>query len=139
MNVMDNCVQFWATVLSPVVGMAAIIVALIISHRSTKKAQQQIDAIYKLQGIFVASQTPTIIDAQRKYEQELDKIEELIEEAENEIQIVNPFAFQGARINMIEEMERKREQNDDLEALKKKRQEIKDNLSLIQAYIDRTK
>lgn len=33
---------FWATILSPIIGVIAIIVALIVSHSSTKKAQQQI-------------------------------------------------------------------------------------------------
>lgn len=136
---MNVCIQFWATVLSPLIGVAAIIVAFIISHRSTKKAQQQINAIGKLQDVFVAAQAPTIMEAKLKYEQELEEIEVLIVEVEKEMQMVNPFAFQGARIDMIKERERKREQNENLEALKKKRQEIKENLSLIQAYIDRTK
>lgn len=42
--------QTWlniATIASPIVGVAAIIVALIISHRSSRDAQRQIDEIRK--------------------------------------------------------------------------------------------
>ena len=40
-------IMFWATVASPVVGAIAIIVALIISYRSSCDAQKQIDEIRK--------------------------------------------------------------------------------------------
>ena len=63
-----DTLQFWATVLSPLIGVAAIIVAFIISHRSTKKAQQQIDAVYNLLDVFMAAQAPTMIEAKQKYE-----------------------------------------------------------------------
>ncbi len=131
-------IQFWATVISPVVGVAAIIAAFIISHRSTKKSQQQIDAVYHLLDVFVAAQAPTIMEAKRKYEQQLDEIDGLIAETKEELQTVSPFAGQGARIDLIEEMSRKREQNEELEALKRRRQEIKDSLNLIQAYLQKT-
>lgn len=40
-------IQFWATVASPIVGVVAIIVALIISYRSSRDAQKQIDELRK--------------------------------------------------------------------------------------------
>lgn len=38
-------IQFWATVLSPIIGVAAIIAALIISHRSSRQAQNALKDI----------------------------------------------------------------------------------------------
>ena len=38
-------IQFWATVASPIIGVGAIIFALIISSRSSKDAQKQVDEI----------------------------------------------------------------------------------------------
>lgn len=40
-------IQIWATVASPIVGAIAIIVALWVSHRSSRDAQKQIDEIRK--------------------------------------------------------------------------------------------
>lgn len=45
-ELMDT-IQFWATVISPIIGAAAIVVALIISRRSSRDAQRQIDEIRK--------------------------------------------------------------------------------------------
>lgn len=50
-----SSVLSWATVASPIVGVIAIIVALIIAHRSSKETKQQIEAIYKLLDVFVAA------------------------------------------------------------------------------------
>lgn len=40
-------IQFWATIASPIVGVVAIVVALIISSKSSRDAQRQIDEIRK--------------------------------------------------------------------------------------------
>ena len=57
--------MFWATVLSPVIGIIAIIVALYISHKSSKEAQKQIEAVYNLLEVFVAAQAPTMLEAKK--------------------------------------------------------------------------
>lgn len=57
----------WATIASPIVGVIAIIVALVIAHRSSKETKEQIEAVYNLLDVFVAAQNPTIMEAKRKY------------------------------------------------------------------------
>lgn len=132
-------IQFWTTVSSPLVGVVAIIVAFIISHHSTKKAQQQINAVYNLLDVFVAAQTPTMIEAKQKYENQLSKLDSLIEEQKEDIQIIrNPFLGQGPLIDIVEESYRKKEQYKQLAALEDKRKEIQGQLSLIQSFFDRT-
>lgn len=132
-------IQFWTTVSSPLVGVVAIIVAFIISHHSTKKAQQQINAVYNLLDVFVAAQTPTMIEAKQKYENQLSKLDSLIEEQKEDIQIIrNPFLGQGPLINIVEESYRKKEQYEQLAALEDKRKEIQGQLGLIQSFFDRT-
>lgn len=131
-------IQFWTTVSSPLVGVVAIIVAFIISHHSTKKAQQQINAVYNLLDVFVAAQTPTMIEAKQKYENQLSKLDSLIEEQKEDIQIIrNPFLGQGPLIDIVEESYRKKEQYEQLAALEDKRKEIQGQLSLIQSFFDR--
>lgn len=135
-----NTLQFWATVLSPLIGIAAIIVAFIISHRSTKKAQQQINAVYNLLDVFVAAQAPTMIEAKQKYEHQLSELSTLIEEQKEDIETIrNPFLGQGPLIDMVEDSYRKEEQYEHLTALEDKRKEIQDQLSLIQSYFNRAK
>lgn len=135
-----NTLQFWATVLSPLIGIAAIIVAFIISHRSTKKAQQQINAVYNLLDVFVAAQAPTMIEAKQKYEHQLSELSTLIEEQKEDIETIrNPFLGQGPLIDMVEDSYRKEEQYEQLTALEDKRKEIQDQLSLIQSYFNRAK
>lgn len=131
-------IQFWTTVSSPLVGVVAIIVAFIISHHSTKKAQQQINAVYNMLDVFVAAQTPTMIEAKQKYENQLSKLDSLIEEQKEDIQIIrNPFLGQGPLIDIVEESYRKKEQYEQLAALEDKRKEIQGQLSLIQSFFDR--
>lgn len=135
-----NTLQFWATVLSPLIGVAAIIVAFIISHRSTKKAQQQINAVYNLLDVFVAAQAPTMIEAKQKYEHQLSELDTLIEGQKEDIETIrNPFLGHGPLIDMVEESYRQKEQYEQLTALKNKRKEIQDQLNLIQAYFNRAK
>ena len=133
-----DTLQFWATILSPLIGVAAIIVAFIISHRSTKKAQQQINAVYNLLDVFVAAQAPTMIEAKQKYENQLSKLDSLIEEQKEDIETIrNPFLGQGPLIDIVEESYRKKEQYEQLAALEDKRSEIQGQLSLIQSFFDR--
>ncbi len=63
-----------ATIASPIVGVIAIIVAFIVSNSTTKKIQKQVDAVYDLLDVFVAAQNPTMMETEKKYEQQLSLI-----------------------------------------------------------------
>ena len=100
-----------ATMASTIIGVAAIIVALWISHRSSRDAQKQIEAIHQStkeqldamrdqMNVFMASQTPDMVKALEQYEEQLAELDEQIEDAEEEYNIVNPFyGLGGARID----------------------------------------
>ena len=134
-----ECIQFWATVASPIVGVLAIIVALFISHSTSKKIQKQVDAAYDLLDVFVAAQNPTIIEAKRKYEQQLRDLDDKIYEAEESLQITNPFLYQGTRIDMVMDFQNKNDIRENIKGLKLQRNKVQESLNLIQSYIDKTK
>ena len=123
----DNLVQ-WATLLSP------IIVALHVARSSSKDAQKQIAAIRHLLDVFVAANNLDIVEAQRKYQQQLVELDKEIEDAQIEVDIVYPFVG-GARIDHIIAAQEKAEQKAHLDQLLAKRREIEVNLSLIQDYV----
>lgn len=128
---------FWATILSPIIGVIAIIVALIVSHSSTKKAQQQINAVYDLLNIFVAAQTPTMIESKRKYEQQLSELDDMIKEQKEDMEIIhNPFLSQGPLIEMVEDSWQRKEQYDQLATLKDNRNKIQKQINVIQTFFD---
>lgn len=129
----DNLVQ-WATLLSPIISVIAIIVALHIARTSSKEAQKQIAAIRNLLDVFVAANNLDIVEAQRKYQRQLAELDKEIEEAQMEVDIVYPF-IGGARIDHIIAAQEKAEQKAHLNQLLAKRSEIEVNLSLIQDYV----
>ena len=120
----DNLVQ-WATLLSPIISVIAIIVALHVARSSSKDAQKQIAAIRHLLDVFVAANNLDIVEAQRKYQQQLVELDKEIEDAQMEVDIVYPFV--GAQ--------EKAKQKAHLNQLLAKRREIEVNLSLIQDYV----
>ena len=136
---MTDIIQFWATVASPIVGVIAIIVALFISHSTSKKIQKQVNAVYDLLDVFVAARNPTIMEAKRKYEQQLRELDNMISEAEESMQITNPFLYQGSRIDMVMDLQNKKEIREDIKKLQHKRKKVQESLNLIQSYIDKTK
>ena len=84
-----------ATMASPIIGVAAIIVALMISHRSSRDVQKQIDAMRQStkkqldamreqMDVFMASQAPDMVESLSQYEQQLADLDEQIEDAEEE-------------------------------------------------------
>ena len=127
----------WATVASPIVGVIAIIVALIIAHRSSKETKQQIEAIYKLLDVFVAAQNPTMIEAKREYELQLAELNKQIKELEDDILIDNFPPPGGPMINVAYVMDDKIHKIEKHEVLESKRKEIEENLKLIQSYLER--
>lgn len=132
---MDSYTQL-ATLISPIISAFAIFVALFIARRSSKDAQEQIKAIHHLLDVFVAANNLNIVEAQRKYQQQLRELVPLIENAQMEVDIVNPFRG-GARIDQVMEAEKEAKQQAYLNQLLKKRREIEINLSLINDYINK--
>ncbi len=129
----------WATLLSPIVGVIAIIVALVIAHRSSKETKKQIEAVYNLLDVFVAAQNPTMMEAKRKYEQQLVELDKQIKKIVEDIQTFSPYFGRGTRGEAMEELFKKNAQCEQLEVLESKRDEIKGQLDLILSYIERTK
>lgn len=129
----DNLVQ-WATLLSPIISVIAIIVALHVARGSSKDTQKQIAAIRHLLNVFIAANNLDIVEAQRKYQQQLVELDKEIEDAQMEVDIVYPFVG-GARIDHIIAAQEKAEQKAHLDQLLAKRREIEVNLSLIQDYV----
>lgn len=129
----DNLVQ-WATLLSPIISVIAIIVALHVARSSSKDAQKQIAAIRHLLDVFVAANNLDIVEAQRKYQQQLVELDKEIEDAQMEVDIVYHFVG-GARIDHIIAAQEKADQKAHLDQLLAKRREIEVNLSLIQDYV----
>lgn len=129
----DELIQ-WATLLSPIISVIAVIVALRVANNSSKDAQEQINAIRHLLDVFVAANNLDIVEAQRKYQRQLAELDKEIEEAQMEVDIVYPF-IGGARIDHIIAAQEKAEQKAHLNQLLAKRSEIEVNLSLIQDYV----
>ena len=131
---MINGLTQWATLLSPIISVIAIIVALRVARSSSKDAQKQINAIRHLLDVFVAANNLDIVEAQRKYQRQLAELDSQIEDAQMEVDTVYPFVG-GARIDHIIAAQEKAEQKAHLNQLLAKRKEIEVNLSLIQDYI----
>ena len=70
-----ECWIQWATLVSPIISVAAIIVALCVARSSSKDAQQQIKAIHNLLDVFVAANNLDIVEAQRKYQRQLVELD----------------------------------------------------------------
>ena len=134
-----NTVLFWATVLSPIVGVIAIIVALIVARSSTREIKRQVDATYNLLDVFVAAQNPTMLEAKKQYEQQLAQLDQQIEAAKDDIETIrHPFGFVN-RLEAAEAAEDQLKRIQYLEELEKQRKEVEEKLSLIQSYLDKTK
>ena len=97
---MLDCLTQWATLLSPIISVIAIIVALKVVRNSSKDAQKQIKAIHHLLDVFVAVNNLDIVEAQRKYRQQLVELDSQIEDAQMKVETVYPFGG-GARIDHI--------------------------------------
>lgn len=112
-----NSVLIWANILSPIVGVIAIVVALIIARRSSKETKRQIEAVYNLLDVFVAAQNPNMMEAKRKYEQQKAELDKQIQELEEEIQTNNFPPPGGPLIGVYDVLFKKNEQCEQLEIL----------------------
>lgn len=132
-----DTVMFWAAVASPIVGVIAIIVAFIVSNSTTKKIQKQVDAVYDLLDVFVAAQNPTMMEAKKKYEQQLAQLDQQIEAAKDDIETIrHPFGFVN-RLEAAEAAEDQLKRIQYLEGLMKQRKEVEESLGLIESYIQK--
>ena len=129
-----ECWIQWATLVSPIISVVAIIVALCVARSSSKDAQTQITAIHNLLDVFVAVNNLDIVEAQRKYQRQLAELDRQIEDAQFDVDTVYPFVG-GALIDKIEAAQEKQGQINRLNSLLAKRKEIETNLSLIDDYI----
>ena len=132
-----DTIMFWAAVASPIVGVIAIIVAFIVSHNTSKKIQKQVDAVYDLLDVFVAAQNPTMMEAKKKYEQQLAQLDQQIEAAKLDVetthlpnQYINRLAAADAAEAQVKRIEH-------LEDLWNQRKEVEEKLDLIQSYIQK--
>lgn len=128
----DSLTQ-WATILSPIIGVFAIVVAFIVARESSKDAEKQVKAIYNLLDVFVAANNPNIENARLKYLGQLADIDSQIKKVKDLLDTRrNPF-----RDDEIE-LQEKAEQRRLLNQLVDKRKEIERNLSLIEDYFKKT-
>ena len=132
---MCDSILFWATVLSPIVGVIAIIVALVVAKNSSRDAQKQIKAIYNLLDVFVAAQNPNMMTALQHYQQQLAQLDEQIEAAKEDLETADPFLGRGPRIEDIEYLAEKERQKQHLNDLQKQRDKIEMQLNLILSYL----
>ena len=119
---MSETISFWATLLSPIAGVIAIIVALIIANRSSRDAEKQVTAIHNLLDVFVAAQNPNMVEAMQHYKQQLAQLDEQIEAAKEDLETVDPFFGRGPKI-------------EDVEYLAEKENKIEMQLNLILSYL----
>lgn len=131
----ENLVQ-WATLLSPIISVIAIIVALKVAHDSSKDAREQVKAIHNLLDVFVAANNLDVVEAQRKYQQQLVDLDKQIEQALMDYETIDPFRS-AVRIEQEIAKQEKAKQKEYLEHLFVKRKEIETNLLLIQDYINK--
>lgn len=132
---MCDTISFWATVLSPIVGVIAIIVALVVAKDSSDDAQKQIKAIYNLLDVFVAAQNPNMMTAMQHYQLQLAQLDEQIEAAKEDLETVDPFFGRGPKIEDVEYLAEKERQKQHLNDLQKQRDKIEMQLNLILSYL----
>jgi len=132
---MGETISFWATLLSPIAGVIAIIVALIIANRSSRDAEKQVTAIHNLLDVFVAAQNPNMVEAMQYYKQQLARLDEQIEAAKEDLETVDPFFGRGPKIEDVEYLAEKERQKQHLNDLQKQRDKIEMQLNLILSYL----
>lgn len=136
---MENII-LWATILSPVISAIAVIVALIIANRSTKDAKKQIDAVYDLLDVFIASQNLNIKNALCEYISQKNSLDMQIEDAQEDFETIHkPFLYSAPRIEVIEELENQKERKRKLDNLLAQREDIEMNIQIIQSYLEKVK
>lgn len=121
-----------AVIVGPIISAIAIVVALLISRRSSRDVQKQIDA-------FKAAQAPVMLAQLEQYNAQLKQIDAQIARAQQEYDVVNPFfGLGGAPIDDITYLEDKKQQAQGLKQLKAQRKKIVNQINLINAFLGKT-
>lgn len=135
---MNEQIIFWATVVSPIVGVIAIIVALVIAHGSSKDFKSQIDAINKQIDIFIAAQNPNMMEEKKYYENQLKQLEPKIKEVEFKLQTArSPFYGRGPKIEDVEQDMQYEEYRKQMNTLLNTKKEIESRLASINLYMEK--
>ena len=135
---MTEQIMFGATVLSPIVGVIAIIVALIIAHGSSKDTNKQIKGIYNLLDVYIASQNPIMIELKRNYEMQLEELNSQIRNAEDDLNTVHyPFYGRGSKIDDIEADMENQKRREYLQNLLSVKNELENKLNSINVYLSK--
>ena len=135
--------DFWiliATISGPIISAIAIIVALWISHSSSKDARKQIDELHNILEVFVASQTPSMIDALQKLKREEVDLRRRIGQAKRDFECQNNdvrLMGGGALIDKIEATEEAKQKGKDLAKLQNQHKEILQKINLIETYLQK--
>ena len=124
-----------ATIASPIISAIAVIVALIISHRSSREAQRQIDALHEQIDAFKAAYAPYMLGQLEQYKTQLEELNEQVEHAQEKYDVVNPFFGHGAKIDDIDYLEDKNRQAQNLNQLKAQRMKVVEQIRLINAFL----
>ena len=140
-----------AALSGPIISAIAIVVAILISRRSSKDAQKQIDeirrstqkqvgALHEQIEAFRAAQVPEMLASLEQYKAQLDSLDKQIEDAQEEYEVVNPFfGMGGARIDDLMYLENKKYQAQGLKQLKAQRKKIVNQIQLIESFLNKTK
>lgn len=130
----------WATIASPIIGAIAIIVALWVAKRSSQAAKKQIDAVYNLLDVFIASQNLNIKNALCDNINQKNLLDAQISDAQEDLETIhNPFLYSAPRIEVIEELERQKGRKRKLDNLLAEREDIETNIKIIQCYLEKIK
>lgn len=130
----------WATIASPIIGAIAIIVALWVAKRSSQAAKKQIDAVYNLLDVFIASQNLNIKNALCEYISQKNSLDMQIEDAQEDFETIHkPFLYSAPRIEVVEELENQKERKRKLDNLLAQREDIEMNIQIIQSYLEKVK
>lgn len=131
--------DFWiiiATISGPIISAIAIVVALLISHHSSRDAQKQVDALHKQIDAFKAAYAPFMLAQLEQYKEQLMQIDAQIARAQQEYEVVNPFwGHEGAQIDKIDYLQDKKRQAQSLSQLKTQREKIVNQIGLINSFL----
>ena len=128
-----------ATIAGPIIGAIAIVVALCIANRSAKDAQKQIDELHNLLEVFVASQTPAMVQALQQYKQQINELDEQIEDGEFSLSCLKNDMrhWSGVGIDRIEVAQEEKQSKESIQELKEKRSTINRQIQLIETYLQK--
>ena len=104
-------------------------------YSNNGKPKYNADDIYECPVCIIESEID-MVKALEQYEEQLAELDEQIEDAEEEYNIVNPFyGLGGARIDDLEYEQKKKGQAQNIAELKQKRKAIKKQIDMINSFL----